>query len=65
MTLSEAQSKIEAILDLLEMSENIVVTGLEIDTHVGEVIIRPITGRSIQVWGGWRRLTTRVTIETE
>lgn len=63
--LNEAKSKIEAILDLLEMSENVVVTGLELGVRVGEVVERPVEGRTIPVWGGFRRVTRYVQIETE
>jgi hypothetical protein len=53
MTLNEAQSKIEAILDLLEMSENIVVTDLRLDRWV------------VGTFSGDSRKVKRVRIETE
>jgi hypothetical protein len=53
MTLSEAQSKIAAVLDLLEMSENVVVTDMRLDRRV----VRTDSGES--------RTVKRVMIETE
>ena len=53
MTLNEAQSKIAAVLDLLEMSENVVVTDLRLDRRV----VRTDSGES--------RTVKRVMIETE